>query len=245
MTAGHPPHPALSPRKAREERVIKGQASASEAVADQSYTLLMPLFGDRRRRRIGLLGGSFNPPHGGHVHITREALKRLKLDQVWWLVSPQNPLKSKAGMAPFGQRLAAAAAFLAKAGLGRRALATGVEARLSLTHTALTLAALKRRYPGLSFVWLMGADNLAELPRWKRWRDIFRLVRVAVFDRDPYSYRALGGAASQRFAKARRAAWALWKGGLPAWSYVRIRRHPASATALRLASNPVSTRIRR
>jgi len=190
----------------------------------------LPPFGDRRRGRIGLLGGSFNPAHEGHAHLSQSALRALGLDQVWWLVSPQNPLKPAKGMAPFTERLSGARALAAT--FGRRVAATGIEARLGVTRTVATLAALKRRYPRLDFVWLMGADNLAQLPRWWRWPQIFR-TRVAVFDRSPYSYKALAGAVASRFARARRAPKALWRGPVPAWTYVAMRRHPASGTALR------------
>jgi nicotinate-nucleotide adenylyltransferase len=202
----------------------------------------LPPFGDRRPRRIGLLGGSFNPAHDGHIHLTREALRALGLHQVWWLVSPQNPLKAAAGMAPFAARLAGAETALAQAGLGRRVLATGLEGRLGVTRTAETLALLRARYPGAAFVWLMGADNLAEIPRWWRWTGIFRADRVAVFDRSPYSYRALAGAAAIRFSHARRLAKTLWAHTPPAWSYIAMRRHPASATALRLAAKANRTK---
>jgi nicotinate-nucleotide adenylyltransferase len=198
--------------------------------------VVLPPFGDRRRGRIGLLGGSFNPAHAGHAHLTRTALRNLGLAQVWWLVSPQNPLKPTKGMAPLALRLEQARALAAT--FGRRVIATGIEARLGVTHTARTLCRLKQRYPRLDFVWLMGADNLAQLPRWWRWPQIFR-TRVAVFDRSPYSYRALAGAAACRFVRARRAPKALWCGPVPAWTYVAMRRHPASGTALRRASlNP-------
>lgn len=189
-----------------------------------------PPFGDRRRRRIGVLGGSFNPAHDGHLHISLEALKRLKLDQVWWLVSPQNPLKSGRDMAPLDKRVATAQ----KVAHDRRIVVTALEQRLGTTWTASTLKTLAQRYPAIRFVWLMGADNLAQMPRWRRWTRIFNTTRVAVFDRSPYSYAALSGAAARRFARARtRRPSTIWFRLPPAWTYVAIRRHPASATALR------------
>ncbi len=194
----------------------------------------LPRFGDRREGRIGLLGGSFNPAHDGHLHLTLEALKRLGLDEVWWLVSPQNPLKSARGMAPLAQRLAQARAVAAHP----RILVTDLERNLGTARSARTLEILHRRYPRLRFVWLMGADNLAQMPKWWRWTRIFEAVRVAVFDRSPYSYTALAGVAAQRFGQARTARPAdLWHRATPAWSYIAMRRHPASATALRQLAN--------
>jgi nicotinate-nucleotide adenylyltransferase len=191
----------------------------------------LPSFGDRRRRRIGLLGGSFNPAHDGHLHISREALRSLRLDQMWWLVSPQNPLKPARGMAPLPERVAAAE-WIAR---DPRIRVSALECRLGTTRTADTLRSLRRRFPHISFVWLMGADNLAQIPRWWRWPRLFYLARVAVLDRSPYSYAALAGAAAKRFARARCDARRLWATAPPAWSYLAIRRHPASATALRAA----------
>ena len=117
---------------------------------------------------VGLLGGSFDPAHAGHVHITREALKRFGLDRVWWLVSPQNPLKRTADMAPLGERLAGARALSPD----RRVVATAIESDLGTRYTADTLDALARSFPRTRFVWLMGADNLGQIPRWQRWTDI-------------------------------------------------------------------------
>ena len=192
-----------------------------------------PPFGDRRKRRIGLLGGSFNPAHAGHLHISREAIKALALDQVWWLVSPQNPLKSPAGMASFATRMARAQMLAAD----HRIVVSDLEMRLKSTLTVATLARLKRRYPNIDFVWLMGADNLAQCSRWWRWTRLFHLARVAVLDRSPYSYGALAGAAAQRFARVRtRRPTAIWYRLLPAWTYIAIRRHPASATAIRASA---------
>lgn len=193
----------------------------------------LPPFGDRRHRRVGLLGGSFNPAHAGHLHLSVEALKRLRLDEVWWLVSPQNPLKDTHGMAPLAERLASARRLADHP----RILVTDLERRLGTTRTARTLDTLAQRFPALRFVWLMGADNLAQMPHWWRWTHIFKAVRVAVFDRSPYSYAALAGAAASRFGQARtdRAA-TVWHRTAPAWTYVAMRRHPASATAIRTAA---------
>ena len=126
--------------------------------------------------RIGLLGGSFNPAHSGHRHISALALKTLRLDYVWWLVSPQNPLKSTQGMAPFDARFAAAQAFAQHP----RIVVTDIEGVFGMTYTADTLAALRTRFPRLRFVWLMGTDNLVQFPRWRRWRQILCLTPVAV-----------------------------------------------------------------
>jgi len=186
----------------------------------------------RGRRRIGLLGGSFNPAHAGHVHISKVALARLRLHEVWWVVSPQNPLKPEAGMAPLADRLAAARS-LAR---DRRIRPTGIETRLGTRYTVDTVAALRRRCPAGRFVWLIGADNLLELPQWHRWMDLFGRVPIAVFARRPYSLRALSGPAAQRFARFRMregAAAALAGRHPPAWVFLHCRAHPASATAIR------------
>jgi nicotinate-nucleotide adenylyltransferase len=196
----------------------------------QDFVPTVPPFGDRRRLRVGLLGGSFNPAHDGHVHVSIEARKRLGLAQVWWLVSPQNPLKPAADMASFAQRFGTAGEVARKPFI----VVTDLEQKLGVTRTARTLQLLAQRFPRIDFVWLMGADNLAQMPRWWHWTAIFRAARVAVFDRSPYSYRALAGMAAQRFSSARVAQpTRLWASAPPAWTYVAIRRHPASATALR------------
>ncbi len=188
-----------------------------------------------RGRRIGLLGGSFNPAHAGHLHISRIALNRLGLDEVWWLVSPQNPLKPAAGMAPFAQRLAGARAVAQD----RRIRVSAIERELDTRYTVNTLKLLKRRYPAARFVWLVGADNLQQLPKWKDWCAIFRMVPIAVFARDTYDSRALAGQAAHRFARYRLKAEAAGKLAAtrpPAWVFLAIRRHPASATRIRSQS---------
>ncbi|MGE0260292.1 MAG: nicotinate-nucleotide adenylyltransferase [Alphaproteobacteria bacterium] len=187
-------------------------------------------------RRIGLLGGSFNPAHGGHLHISRLALQRLDLDEIWWLVSPQNPLRPEAGMAPFGERLDYAAEIAAA---DRRIRVTDIEARLGrTTYTADTLKALRRRFPRIRFVWVMGGDNLAQFPYWRRWQDIFRTVPIAVFARPGSTAKALAGAAAHRFAAARvpvTAARHLADMTPPAWAFFHARLDPRSATQIRAA----------
>lgn len=182
--------------------------------------------------RVGLLGGSFNPAHAGHLHISRQALERLKLDQVWWLVSPQNPLKPEGGMAPLHERLAGAA----QAAADPRIRVGAIERELGTRYTADTLAALKARFPDLRFVWLMGADILVQLPRWKRWRDVFRAVPIAVFARPSYSLKARFGRAARHFATARQLASRapdLAAMTPPAWVFLRIPLHRASASRIR------------
>ncbi|MCF3946679.1 MULTISPECIES: nicotinate-nucleotide adenylyltransferase [Acidiphilium] len=192
----------------------------------------MPRFGDRRPLRIGLLGGSFNPAHAGHAHIASAALRRLRLDQIWLLVSPGNPLKNGNGMAPLAARLASARAIAD----GRRIVATAIETALGTRYTADTLAQLRRRFPRARFVWLMGADNLAQLPRWNRWRAITRLIPIAVLPRPGETRRALAGAAAQALRRSRmppRRAATLAALPAPAWAWLPIRENPLSATALR------------
>lgn len=182
--------------------------------------------------RVGLLGGSFNPAHDGHRHVSLEALRRLGLDQVWWLVSPQNPLKPVAGMAPLAERLATARRVARHPAI----VATDIERVLGTRYTADTIAALQDRFPRTRFVWLMGADNLLQVPRWRGWTRIFQAVPVAIFDRRPYSLRALSGQAARRYARQRIIGHGMARLAdmePPAWGYFRIRLHPASATALR------------
>ncbi len=183
-----------------------------------------------RRPRIGLLGGSFNPAHDGHRAISLRALRDLRLDRVWWLVSPQNPLKPRRGMAPLAERLAAAQRV---AGY-RRIRATALETALGTRYTVDTVSALRRRWPRARFVWLTGADNLAQMPAWRCWPALFRALPIAVFDRSAYSARALRGAAAARFARFRRhRPCRLTDAAPPAWAFVHGRPHPESATRLR------------
>ena len=192
-------------------------------------------YGDARRQRIGLLGGSFNPAHAGHAHVALAALRALRLDQVWLMVSPGNPLKPVAGMAPFAERLASAR-FVAG---DRRVIATDIEQRLGSRFTHRTLALLHRRFRRARFVLILGADNLIQLPRWQRWRDVARETPLAVLPRPGYSRPSLRGQAASVLAHRRRRASALqasrWISGAP-WCFVPAAERAISATAIRAAA---------
>lgn len=167
--------------------------------------------------------------------MAQVALRRLGLDQVWLLVSPGNPLKPRRGMAPFAERLDSAR----KIADGRRVVATDVEARLGTRYTDDTLARLRRRFPRARFVLVVGADNLSQLPRWKRWRRIARTTPIAVLPRPGQTRRALQGQAAHVLARHRRRPAALLAGGgamaHAPWCLLPAREHPASATAIRAA----------
>ncbi|WP_417678649.1 nicotinate-nucleotide adenylyltransferase [Pseudodonghicola sp.] len=184
-----------------------------------------------RGQSVGLLGGSFDPPHEGHVHITLEALKRFGLDRVWWLVSPGNPLKTR-GPAPLPERMARAKAIMRHP----RVSITDIEARLGTRATADTLAALRARYPGVRFVWLMGADNLAQLHRWQNWRDIADTVPVGVLARPGDRISARMSPAARIYRHYRVPGGASHLLGLaqpPAWCFVNVPMVDISSTQLR------------
>ena len=180
---------------------------------------------------VGLLGGSFDPAHDGHVHITKTALKRFGLARIWWLVSPGNPLKQN-GPAPMPQRLADARAIMQHP----RVAVTDIEARLGTRYTAQTIAGLMRRYPEVRFVWLMGADNLAQFHHWRDWRWIMETVPIGVLARP-------NDRISARLSKAAR----IYKGVMlqgpqsgvlgrrdaPAWCFVNLPMSDMSSSAIR------------
>ncbi len=183
---------------------------------------------------MGLLGGSFNPAHVGHQHVARLALRRLRLDQVWLLVSPGNPLKRQDGMAPLAERLASAQSIAD----GRRVIATAIEQRLGTRYTADTLRALRRLFPRVYFVWLMGADILVELPRWKHWLGVVQSTPFAVIPRPRYNQRALAGQAARRLRASfhpARIGPILAEIAAPGWTFLPAPQNGISATALRAA----------
>jgi nicotinate-nucleotide adenylyltransferase len=186
--------------------------------------------------RTGLLGGSFNPAHGGHRRISLNAMRSLGLDEVWWLVSPGNPLKPQKGMAPLPARLASAR----RAARGARIKVTAIERQLGTIYTVETLALLVRRYPKHRFIWLMGADNLAQFHHWRDWRRIAALVPIAVVTRPGYDARALKAPAwgwLRRFVRPAATArnWMEWR--TPALVLLSQPPDRTSATAIR-AANP-------
>jgi nicotinate-nucleotide adenylyltransferase len=185
-------------------------------------------------QRIGLLGGSFNPAHGGHRQISLCAARALGLDAVWWLVSPGNPLKPRAGMAPLRARLLSARAQARRA----RIVPTVIEQQLGTRYTADTLAALVRRYPRQRFVWLMGADNLATFHRWKEWRRIARTMPIAVIARPGYDRAAMTSPAMAWLRRYHVPAASFRQRGqwsAPALILLRFDPDHRSATALRRA----------
>jgi nicotinate-nucleotide adenylyltransferase len=178
---------------------------------------------------IGLLGGSFDPAHEGHAHITREALARMGLDQVWWLVTPGNPLKSRQP-APMADRLAQARRVMDHP----RVRITDLETALGTRSTADTIDALRAIYPGVHFVWLMGADNLVQFHRWGRWRDILRSVPVGVLARPGSGVAARLSVAAQSFRVHRvQRGEVLGRRKPPVWCFVNLPMNGASSSAIR------------
>lgn len=184
--------------------------------------------------RIGLLGGSFNPAHGGHRRISLFALEALGLDEVWWLVSPGNPLKPKQGMAPLAARFSSAVEQARRAPIR----VTAIERELGTRFTIDTLAALKRRYPKVQFVWLMGSDNLAQFHQWRDWRGIARSMPIAVIARPGYDGAAIASPAMAWLRRYSTSIASFAHGGewsAPALVVLRFDPDPRSATAIRRA----------
>jgi len=177
---------------------------------------------------VGLLGGSFDPAHDGHVQLTREALRRIGLDRVWWLVSPGNPLKSRAP-APMADRLARARALMDDP----RVTVTDLETRLGTRATVDTIRKLQALYPGVQFVWIMGADNLVQFHRWSRWREIMARVPVAVMARPGAGLAARRSVAARAFRFAQVARPEALLRPAPAWCFINMPLNAASSTAIR------------
>jgi len=182
--------------------------------------------------RIGLMGGSFNPPHEGHVHVSEVALRRFRLDQIWWLVSPQNPLKSTAEMASLIERIAQCRALVRNPHIKVR----NIEYRLGTTYSIETIRALQTRFRRASFCWIMGADNLLEFHKWNAWSAIMERIPVAVVARPGYHLRAGLSKTATRFHSDRldpADAPLLVTRKAPAWTMVLDKLHPLSSTSIR------------
>lgn len=182
--------------------------------------------------RIGVMGGSFNPPHEGHVIVARTALRRLRLDRLWWLVTPGNPLKANDGLPPVEDRMAAARRLASDP----RMVVTSFEAELGTPFTAATIGFLVRRNPHAHFVWVMGADNLAGFHRWQQWRRIAETVPMAIVDRPGWRFAALASPAARALADFRireRHAARLAELPPPAWAFLTNRLSNQSSTSLR------------
>ena len=181
--------------------------------------------------RVGLFGGSFDPAHEGHAHVAETALKRLGLDRVIWLVSPGNPLKPRAP-ADLARRMASARAFAR----GPKMLVSDAEARLGVRYTIDTIRALKARYPGVCFVWIMGADSLRDLHRWRGWTELMAEIPMAIVARPGSAIRSRLAPAARRYAHARLPSGASQRLAChqtPAWTFLRAPWNYASSTALR------------
>jgi nicotinate-nucleotide adenylyltransferase len=200
------------------------------SVASPSVSQSIPLY--TNGMRVGLLGGSFNPPHAAHRAISLFALKRLKLDRVWWLVTPGNPLKDHDGLRDLDARVAAAREMAGDPRIDVSCLESVIRTR----YTVDTISYLRRRASGLRFVWIMGADNLAQFHRWQNWRRIASEVPIAVIDRPPQSFRALAAPAAQALARYRlpeNQAGRLADQRTPAWVFLTGMKLNLSSTGLR------------
>ena len=185
----------------------------------------------RRNMKIGLLGGSFNPAHDGHIYISELALKLLNLDEVWWLVTPQNPLKnSKANN--LEERLKHAKKIIKNS----RIIIDALETKYKNNYTANTLNTIINQFKGTKFFWLMGADNLSEINKWYKWNYIFQLMPIAVFDREDYSYSVFNSIAGKRYYNKlykTKNSVSIFNKKLPSWKFLRINKNLLSSTKIR------------
>jgi nicotinate-nucleotide adenylyltransferase len=184
---------------------------------------------------VGLFGGSFNPPHQGHLLVAEIALRRLGLDQLWWLVTPGNPLKRRNELAPLAERLAACEALAEDP----RIKITAFEKTLGTSYTARTLDFIRARNPHVHFIWIMGADNLAGFHRWQRWQKIATTFPIAVIDRPGSTLAYLSSKTARTFDYARvdeEDAGVLWQKRAPAWTFIHGPRSTLSSTAIRAAA---------
>lgn len=196
-----------------------------------AHTLpLLQLASKWRGRTVGLYGGSFNPAHEGHLHVALEAVRRLKLDAVWMMVSPGNPLKEKTDVATLERRTQSLQDIVQTQ---PKILVTDVEKKLGTRYSVDTIKALQTCMPKTRFVWIMGADNLVDFHRWRNWRDIAGMLPIAIFDRPGYSVSGLNSKFARQFGQNQVPYRQLLSGHIPAWTFVPIPRHIGSATNIR------------
>lgn len=206
--------------------------AAAEERIERRHLVMPPT---TRGMVIGLFGGSFNPPHAGHALVAEIALRRLNLDQLWWMVTPGNPLKSRGNLAPLSTRLALSE----KIARDPAVKVTAFEKGLGTSYTARTLAFVKARNPHVRFIWIMGADNLKSFDRWQNWRKIVETFPIAVIDRPGATLSYLSSKMARTYDYARvdeEDAGVLWKHRAPAWSFIHGPRSTLSSTALRAAA---------
>ncbi len=190
----------------------------------------------RKNMKIGLLGGSFNPAHEGHIYISEQALRLFGLDEIWWLVTPQNPLKKMKTNDTLIKRLN----FAKKLVKNNKIRIDSVENKYKNNFTANTLKNIINRYKGTKFIWLMGADNLDEFPKWYQWLKIYSIIPIAVFDREYYSYSVFNSIAGKRyFNKLHKTknSQSIFNSKLPSWRFLRIHKNSLSSTKIRNNKN--------
>ena len=208
-----------------------GLSSLKEQYPDvDAHYLRMPYV--EKGMTVGLFGGSFNPPHGGHALVAEIAIRRLKLDQLWWMVTPGNPLKDQRELAPLADRLTLSEGIASDP----RIKVTALEAAFNVRYTADTLALIRKANPGVYFVWVMGADNLASFHRWQRWREIAQNFPIAVIDRPGSTLAYLSSRMAQTFSDSRldeHYAPVLARRTPPAWTFIHGPRSSLSSSALR------------
>lgn len=221
----------MAPERGLPARILKPLPITKKGGLEARAPGLRPGFHFQPGMRVGLYGGSFDPAHGGHAHVAQTARKRLGLDRVIWLVSPQNPLKHHSARDRYAARLVGAA----RHAVGPSMIVSDIEARLGLAYTVDTVRWFRHRYPAVRFVWIMGADGLAGFHRWKGWVDLMRIVPVAVISRPGVALRSRLSPAARRFAFARlsRSLGMPTFARPPRWLYLTARFDPTSSTALR------------
>ena len=188
---------------------------------------------NQQSKKVGLLGGSFNPAHEGHLYISNKAIELLGLDEVWWIISPQNPLKSTTDMASFERRFASC---LKVIGEHKQIIASDLEQQLKSVYTAESIEKIQKLYPYHHFVWLMGADNMMQFPRWKNWQHIIEMIPIAIFARNqnkPVESQFVIEYNDYQLPPTQARQMVLKKA--PVWTFLNIQEHPQSSTALRQA----------